>query len=482
MIDFRPVANIIGRLTAAFGALMAAPMALDIVEGNPTWIAFAQAGAGSILLGAMVGLSTRGSGKSLTLEQAFLLTSGLWLFLPIIGALPFLLMAHPASVTDALFESMSGMTTTGATIFPRLAELSPGLHLWRGLLHWSGGLGIVVIAMLFLPVMKIGGMQFFRSEGFDTMGKVLPRAGEIASQITRLYIMLTLACTLAFIVAGMPPLIALIHALSTCSTGGFSTGDLSFGAWLGAPQMVASVFMVLACLPFVRMVQAARGEFLPIWKDSQVRTFLAILAILIGFITVYELVVMQVSQPLVVLREVTFNVITVVTGTGFASTDVTQWGHLPFALLILGALIGGCTGSTSCSIKVFRYQVLWRVIRAQLVQMQSPHRVSMPRLDGRRLDAGVINSVMVFFTLFVLTFGLLIVGLALTGLHPRTALTAAWTAIANVGPVWGPEVSRFGSLEQFPPAAKWLMIAGMYLGRLEILSVLVLLMPQFWKS
>lgn len=482
MIDIRPVANIIARLSAVMGGLMAAPALTDWWAGHPQWGAFAEAGMLTVILGGLVALATQGAGRALVLEQAFLLTAGLWLVLPLVGAVPFLMGAHPVGLTDAYFEAMSGMTTTGATIFPKLAELSPGAHLWRGILQWSGGLGIVVVAMIFLPVMQVGGMQFFRSEGFDTMGKVMPRAGQIAAEMTRLYVLMTVACALAFAAVGMPAMEALIHALTTCSTGGFSNGDASFGDWLGAPEMVATLFMVLASLPFVRMVQALRGDVGPFWRDSQIRVYLALLATLIGVITLWRLLAMGAEDAPAVLREVTFNVVTIVSGTGFSSTDVTQWGHLPFTLLILGALVGGCTGSTGCSIKVFRYQVLWKAVVTQIRQMQSPHRISVPRLNGRRLEPDVINSVMAFFTMFVLTFGLLIVGLALTGLHPRTALTAAWTAIANVGPAWGPEVSGNGALDRFPATAKWLMILGMYLGRLELVSVLVLLLPRFWRQ
>lgn len=482
MIDIRPVANIIGRLTAVLGAMMAIPAAVDWAQGNPAWALFVEAGTVCAVLGLLVALATQGAARGLTLEQSFLLTSGLWLVLPAAGALPLTMGVNAVGITDAYFEAMSGMTTTGATIFPRLAELSPGTNLWRAMLNWTGGLGIVVVAMVFLPVMKIGGMQFFRSEGFDTMGKVLPRAGEIAADMAGVYLLITVACALGFHASGMTLYDSVVHALTACSTGGFSSRDASFGDFLGLPEVIATVFMVLASLPFVRMVQAVRGEIRPLWQDSQVHTFLALLGIVIGIIVLWRVLVMGATDPLYVLRETAFNVVTLMSGTGFSSTDVTQWGHLPFVLLILGGLIGACTGSTGCSIKVFRYQVLWKATVAQIRRMQQPHRVTTPRLEGRRLDPEVIDSVISFFTLFVLSFGLLIVALALTGLHPRTALTAAWTSIANIGPAWGPEVSGNGAVDRFPTSAKWLMILGMYLGRLELISVLVLFLPRFWRS
>ena len=482
MIDVRPVIHAISKLAIVMGVMMAAPAAVDWSAGAASWRIFAATGAGTALVAWMVMLATRHEGRTLTLEQAFLLTSGLWLVLPVIGAMPIRAAVAGAGFTDAMFEAMSGLSTTGATAFPELGALSDGVHLWRGLLQWSGGLGIVVVAMVFLPVMRVGGMQFFRSEGFDTMGKVMPRAGSIAAEMTELYLGITILCAMIYAGLGMSGFDAVMHALTTCSTGGFSNLDASFGAFIGAPEVAATVFMILASLPFVRMVQAMHGDFAPLWRDSQIWTFLAIIATVCTLIVIYQSLWLDVPPSLGLLREVAFNVVTIMTGTGYASVDVTQWGHLPFVLLITVGLIGGCTGSTCCSVKVFRYQVLFQALRAQLAQMQSPNRVRLLSLQGRRLDPEVVNSVMALFTLFVLTFGVLIVGLALTGLHPRTALTAAWTAIANVGPAWGPEVSGNGSVANFPTTAKWLMIVGMYLGRLELITVFVVLMPRFWRQ
>lgn len=482
MIDIRPVVHAISKLCVAMGVLMLAPAVIDWANGDPNWRAFAMAGGATIVLGLLVAVATPGDGTPLVVEQAFLLTTGLWVVLPLLGAMPFMLGAPAAGWTDAMFESMSGMTTTGTTAFPRLDHLPLGTHLWRGILQWSGGLGIVVVAMVFLPVMRVGGMQFFRSEGFDTMGKVMPRAGQIAAEMTQLYLGITLACAATYTALGMGGFDAVMHALTTCSTGGFGRYDASFAAFPGSIELAASFFTILASIPFVRMLQLVHGDPAPLWRDSQIRAYLGIIAATCLVILVYEALWRSVLPSADLAREVVFHVVTITSGTGFASTDVTQWGYLPFVLLFFIGLIGGCTGSTVCSIKVFRYQVLFEALRGQLTQMQSPHRVRPLRLQGRRLDPEVVNSVMAFFTMFVLSFGALIVALALTGLHPRTALTAAWTAIANIGPIWGPEVTANGSVADFPPSAKWLMIAGMYLGRLELITVFVVLMPRFWRQ
>ncbi len=482
MIDLRPVANTIGKLVVTLGAAMALPMFVDLFHADPNWKSFFEAGVLCAVIGSLIVFATHSNDKSLTLQQVFVLTNGLWIVLPIFGALPFMIGAPHVGFTDAFFESMSGLSTTGTTAFAQLDTLPKGTHLWRALLQWLGGLGIIVVAMIFLPVMKVGGMQFFRSEGFDTLGKILPRAFDIAMETTLVYIFMTGACAITFIILGMNGFDAVFHALTTCSTGGFSNHDASFGAYPGAPQLAAAFFTILAALPFLRMVQLVRGDAMPLYQDAQVRAFLRWMFYAISAIVLYRIAWLQAENPLHVIRETIFNVVTLTSGTGFGSSDVTQWGHFPFAILIIMGMIGGCTGSTACSIKVFRYLVLLQAIRAQIRRMHSPHRVFPITLQGRPLAPDVVGSVMAFFTTFMLAFGLLIVALALTGLHPRTALTGAWAMIANIGPVWGPEVSGNGAIDQFPNASKWLMITGMYLGRLELLSVLVLLYPRFWRQ
>nr|WP_029371442.1 TrkH family potassium uptake protein [Paracoccus sp. TRP] len=482
MIDIRPVANIVGKVVVTLGAAMTLPMLVDWWHGDAHWMSFLGSSFLTMLAGGLVALSTRQSDKSLAIQQVFLLTAMLWLVVPVAGALPFMLGEPQASFTDAYFEAMSGMTTTGTTVFPDLDSLPKGTNLWRAFLNWAGGLGIIVVAMIFLPVMKVGGMQFFRSEGFDTLGKILPRAFDIAREMTGVYIAMTACSMVVYILLGMKGFDALVFALSTCSTGGFSNYNSSFGPYIGAPEYAAAFFMIMASIPFIRMVQLIRGSAEPLWRDIQVRAYLRWTFYAVAVIVLYRLLWLEAKNPLDVIRETTFNVVSAFSGTGLSTTDVTQWGHFPFVILLVVGLIGGCTGSTSCSVKVFRYLVLFQAVKAQLRRMQSPHRVFPLLYDGRPLDEDVIDSVMSFFTLFILSFGLLIIGLALTGLHPRTALTAAWTAIANVGTVWGPEMTDNGGVTNFPTASKWLMIFGMYLGRLELISVLVLFLPRFWRS
>ncbi|MCF8486492.1 MAG: TrkH family potassium uptake protein [Rhodobacteraceae bacterium] len=482
MIDVRPVAYVIGLLVSAMGVFMMFPLALDLAAGDPHWRAFFRSAVICLVAGGATAMaSANGANGSMTLQQIFLLTTGVWLAMPAFGALPLILGEPGLSLTDAFFESISGMTTTGTTVIEGIDALPLGTNLWRAILQWLGGLGIVIVAMLFLPVMKVGGMQFFRSEGFDTLGKVLPRALDISSALIQIYVLLTVACAITYFALGMSGFEAVCHALTTVSTGGFSTSDRSFGLFQGPAEYAASIFMLLGSLPFIRFVQLAQGSIRPLLTDSQVRAYLRWNAYAVVAIVAYELWHGGQSLP-VLLRETTFNVVSTFSGTGFSSVDLSSWGPFPFVLLIVVGLIGGCTSSTGCSVKVFRYLILFEAIKVQIKRLHNPSSVNPMRYDGQAVSFDVVDSVIVFFTMFILTFGLLAVALGLSGLEFKTAVTAAWTSVANIGPVFGPEVGPTGAVHGFPDFAKWLMMAGMLVGRLELLSVYVLFMRRFWQT
>lgn len=482
MIDLRPVGFIIGLLIAGMGATMALPMLVDLLAGSANWRAFLISGGLSLCAGLATALAcANGRGRGLTLHQSFLLTTAVWLILPLAGTLPLMLGAPDAGLTDAYFEAVSGMTTTGTTVFVGLDGLPPGTNLWRGMLQWFGGLGILIVAMIFLPIMKVGGMQFFRTEGFDTLGKILPRAFDISMALLQVYLVLTIACIVVYRLLGMPGFEAVVLGLSTVSTGGFSSSDLSFAPFVGILEIAASVFMVLASLPFIRLVQLAQGQARPLWRDPQVRAYLRWTAYAIGAVTAHEVITRDVPL-LPMLREATFNIISTFSGTGFTSADLSLWGPFPFVILIVVGLIGGCTASTACSIKVFRFLILFEAIRVHLRRLNSPNAINALRYDGRLLDPDVVESVVVFFVMFLGTFALLTTLLSLTGIEARAAITAAWTSIANVGPAFGADVGPTGAVDGFPASAKWLMVLGMLLGRLELLSVYVLLLPRFWRA
>lgn len=482
MIDLRPVGYVIGLLVAALGVTMLVPMLVDLGLGTGHAGVFLESAILTTLTGGLMALACANAvtGK-LNVQQIFLIATGVWAVLPIFGAIPFIQGATQSTITDAYFEAMSGLTTTGSTVLTGLDDLPSGLLLWRSMLQWFGGIGIIVVAMAFLPELRVGGMQIFRSEAFDTDGKVLPRAAEIASRISIVYLGLTVICILTYVASGFTFFNSVNHALTTISTGGFSTHDASFGEYQGAPEYVAAVFMVLASLPFVRYVQLLAGTAQPLWKDSQIRVFLALNVLLIIAVTLYRLIANG-DHFFHALREASFNVTSIITGTGYASVDYQLWGAFPVALFFFMGLVGGCAGSTCCSVKVFRYQIVVIAIMNQIRRIHSPHGVFQPKYAGRTLTEDVISSVTAFMTMFFVTLGILAVLLSATGLDFVTAVSGAATAIANVGPGLGDIIGPAGNFSTLNDPAKWILIAGMLMGRLELMVVFVLFTSRFWRS
>ena len=482
MFDLRPVGYVIGLLVAALGATMALPMLVDLAEGQGHWPAFAESGIITLLSGSLIALAcSNGVKQGLSIQQTFLLTTGVSLALPIFGALPFMFGATEARFVDAFFEAMSGLTTTGSTVFAGLEELPKGLLLWRGLLQWLGGIGIIVVAMVFLPELRVGGMQIFRSEGFDTFGKILPRATEISSRISTIYIGLTLLCMVAYMLAGLTAFDATVHAMTTIATGGFANADASFGGLGAGAEYVAVIFMMLAALPFVRFVQLTAGSAKPLLRDTQIRGFFMTTTLIFLAIALWQVLAAGQFAELP-LRKALFNTVSILTGTGYASADYMQWGGFPVAVLFFAGLIGGCAGSTACSIKIFRYQLLLASVRVQLARIRSPHGVFSPRYDGRPVSEDVLNSVMSFFVFFVVTLGLVAVGLSLTGLDFITSVSGAAAALANIGPGLGDQIGPAGNFGGLNDTAKWVLSAAMLIGRLELMAVYTILTLNFWRA
>jgi trk system potassium uptake protein TrkH len=482
MIDLRPVGYVCGLLLMMLAASMILPLGADLIDGNGHWPTFFESAVLTGLAGLSLSLACANAVRDrLSLQQTFLLTTGVWLLLPVFAALPFVLGATGSAYTDAFFEAMSGLTTTGATVLSGLDDLPAGLKLWRGLLQWFGGIGVIVVAMVFLPELRVGGMQIFRSEAFDTMGKVLPRAAAISAQISIVYVGLTLACALSYGAAGMSGFDAAVHAMTTVSTGGFANYDASFGRFQGAPEYIAAGFMILAALPFVLYVQLLNGTGRPLLLDAQVRAFLVLVAVLTGT-TAATLLAIFPHHPEQALREALFNITSILTGTGYASVDYMGWGGFLIALFFFAGLIGGCAGSTSCSVKVFRYQILFAALRVQIARIHSPHGVFSARYAGRTVGRDVLSSVMAFFVLFVVSLGIFSVLLALTGLDFVTSVSGAATALANVGPGLGPVIGPAGNFAPLSDLAKWILTAAMLIGRLELMVVYVLFTARFWQA
>ncbi|MEM8536777.1 MAG: TrkH family potassium uptake protein [Pseudomonadota bacterium] len=482
MLDFRPVGYVIGLLVASLGLMMLGPMAADMLADNGHWFVFFESALVTTFTGGLVALAcANGLTPRLTLRQTFLLTSLVWLTLPVFGAIPFVLGATEASFTDAFFEAMSGLTTTGATTFGGLPGLPDGLKLWRGMLQWLGGVGIIVVAMVFLPELRVGGMQIFRTEGFDTAGKILPRAGEIARQISFIYVGLTVSCLVAYTIAGKSAFDALVHAMTTVSTGGMANYDSSFAVFGGGVHYIAVIFMILAALPFVRFVQLLQGSAEPLFQDRQIRVFLSIIVIVVLLITVW-LWGQGGEMTEQAFREALFNVTSIMTGTGYANANYMTWGSFPVVMFFLIGLIGGCAGSTSCSVKVFRYQLVFAAIKSQIRQIHSPHGVFSVRYDGRAIGEDIINSVIAFLVAFFLALGATALLLGMTGLDFITSVSGAAAALANIGPGLGAEIGPAGNYVNVNDTAKWILAIAMLVGRLEIMVVLTILSLKFWRS
>ncbi len=482
MSTLRPILLVLGILLTTLGAAMMLPALVDLSVGSPDWLVFATSSLATFFVGVSLWIANRGYARELTLQQAFLLTTLSWLGLVTFAAIPF--AASPImnlSYTDAFFEAMSGLTTTGSTVIVGLDTAPPGILAWRALLQWLGGVGIIVMAIAVLPMLKVGGMQIFRLESSDTSEKILPRAQQISRSILALYLALTAFCALGYWYFGMPPAHAIAHAMTTIPSGGFSTSDLSLGNWPTAGvQYTAILFMTLSSLPFVVYLQALPRRPGIFFRDSQVRGFLFIAAVIIVVLTTYLAVTgLYSGEP--AIRAAAFTGISVLSGTGFATEDYNLWGGFAVAVLFFTMFIGGCTGSACGGIKIFRFQVIEAAVRAHLRSVIHPHGVFKARYNGRTVPLEAISSVMSFMFMFLVLFAIMSIALSLMGLDTITAVSSIITAMANVGPGLGETVGPAGTFATLPDGAKWIMSAGMLLGRLELFTVLVLFLPSFWR-
>ena len=481
MIDFRPALFITGVLLTTLAAAMLVPALADAANGDPGWRVFLASAAVTAFVGISMVLSFRARRVELSIHGTFILTTLSWVTLAVFASLPFAFAGLGLSAADAFFESMSGLTTTGSTVLIGLDRMSAGVLLWRALLQWLGGIGIIAMAVAVLPMLGVGGMQLFRTESSDQTEKAMPRAAQLASFITVLYAALTGVLFAAYWAVGMTPFDAICHAMTTIATGGFSTGDGSIGQFNSAAiDMVAIAGMLIGGMPFVLYLRAVRGAPGALLRDSQVWWFLAICAAMTALFAAW-LLLSRDAAPLTALRYAAFNVISVITGTGYATADYGRWGGLAVTLMFFLMFVGGCTGSTTGGIKVFRYQVLFAAARVQIGHLARPHGVFVARYNGKPIPEGVSSAVLGLFFVFFAVFAVTALALALLGLDFVTALSAAATAITNVGPALGPIVGPSGTFAPLSDSAKWVLSAAMLLGRLELFTVLVLFLPSFWR-
>lgn len=486
MFEFRPLSLVIGFMLIAVGASMTIPALFDFAAGNKDWQGFLLSAALTLFTGFALTLAGRAPAgqllPGLNLRQAFLLTSLSWIVTSVFAALPFMFVKVDLTIPDAIFEAVSGFTTTGSTVIVGLDTTSPGTLLWRGLLQWAGGVGIVVTAIAVMPMLQVGGMQLFHMESSDkSEEKILPRMTQVARTIGLIYLGLSLACALSYWGGGMSVFDAAVNMMATVSTGGFATSDKSFMLWDSAViDSAAILFMFLGALPIMLFWPALRGKPMALLRDSQVRTFTVITVLAIIILTLFQWF-NGINEGWRALRYATFNIVSAITTTGFMNTDYGLWGPFATILFICVMLLGGCSGSTSGGLKIFRVQILYLAIVRQTRRVLYPDGVFTAHYNSRPLPDATISSVTGFLFLYLLTFAGSGLILAVLGLDMTTAFSAAAATLGNSGPGMGPIVGPAGNFSTLSPPQIWVLTITMLLGRLELLTVYVLFLPRFWR-
>ncbi|HYC04339.1 MAG TPA: TrkH family potassium uptake protein [Azospirillaceae bacterium] len=480
MINLRPVFNIISILVFFLGLGMLVPALADLAVGNRDWKAFVVAAAFTVGISGAVYLSTQDEPKPLTVRQFFLLTTLSWLVTALVCAVPFMWSTLHLSFTDAVFESMSGLTTTGGTVIVGLDNAPPGVLLWRALLNWFGGVGIIVMAITILPVLRVGGMQLFRTESSDRGEKPFATLRETANAIALIYVTLTVLAAVAYRLAGMPTFDAICHAMAVIATGGFSTKDASIGAFGSQAIIWVTTFGMLAgSLPLTWYIRALRGTGRV--SDEQIKLFLIVMLAASVVMSIHVLLVTDLP-PSWAITHAFMNVVSIATTTGFVSADYSLWGNFAVTFFFLLFFVGGCTGSTTGAIKIFRWMILFKGIRVQMTRMVQPHRIALPMYEGKPVGADVIESVINFAVMYFVVFAVLTAAVAAQGMDFVTAVTGVAAAIGNVGPALGHLIGPAGTYQPVEDGVLWVFTLGMLLGRLEIFTALILLSPGFWRS
>jgi trk system potassium uptake protein len=482
--DHRSVFYALGTFLSGIAALMLLPALADYASGDPNWSAFLASTAISGGAGGAMILAFRTNRKPIIgRREGFLLTALTWVVVCAFSALPFVLSDSRLSYTDAFFEAMSGLTTTGSTVIVGLDTASHGLLLWRALLNWIGGIGIIVLAVMMLPYLRVGGMQLFRTESSDKSDKIRARASEVTWEIFSIYAVLTVLCAIALTIAGMPLFDSVCHAMTALATGGFSTKDASIGHFANpAVEWIAALFMFLGGMTFTLMARTVwHGDLRSLFRDAQTRWYVTVLAFAIAALVLWQVAVND-RDAATAFRSSAFNVISVVTTTGFASEDYSLWGTFPVTLFMLLLFLGGCTGSTAGAIKVFRYCILGSFAKWQIRSLVHQHRVLLPTYNGIPVTDDVVRSVISFVVLYVFAFVLLGLAVASFNIDILTAFSGVAQALGNVGPGLGPIIGPAGNYSSLPDGVKWLLAAAMMVGRLELMTVLILFTPTFWRG
>ena len=482
MFNLKPIALVSGTLICAVGFLLFLPLITEVIYRTESWQSYAVPVLLYLIVGGSLVITNKNVDLKISLKDAFIITVLSWLLLAIVCSVPFMYTQTNLSLADAIFESVSGITTTGSTIFTDIDSLPKGILIWRALLQWIGGIGIVVIALFILPFLRIGGMQLFHLEGDDPYEKFLPKISSVISKIFVIYVVLTIVLFFFYYINQMSVFDAVAHSFTTISTGGFSTHSDSFGYFDNVKiYCVAIVFMIIGSLPFLVLAQISFSNFRTIFKDNQIRVFLIILlfATLIIFFLANSFVEGTYFKKFI---SISFNTISIISGTGFVSENYEKWGNYASVLFLILMFIGGCAGSTTGGLKVFRFQILFKYIHLHLKKMLHPHIVIASYFNGKRVSGSTFESVTTFFFLYILTFSISALLLSFSGLDFLTCISAAASAISNVGPGLGEIIGPNGNYSSLTDSSKYILSITMFLGRLEMLTIFILFLPTFWKN
>lgn len=480
---FGPCLLILGAILNILALFMLLPIGFSLAYDSANQLAF----VASATITSVTGIVFMVIGKKYPMEQMqpkqiFLITTFAWLGTSLFSALPLTLMQNPLSIADAVFEAVSGITTTGSTVIVGLDYLPKDVLLWRSLLNWIGGVGVIGMAIAVMPFLRVGGMRLFKTESSEWSDKALPRAQSLMAMILYAYLILSLFCFLSFWLAGMDWFNAINHMMTTVSTGGFSTSDSSFAQFDSlAIHWIAILFMLMGAVPFVLFVRLMVHKQFLFFTDTQVKGLL-IVVLVTTFILSLHLMLTNQMNLLNAFTMAAFNLVSVITTTGFASGDYQTWGQLAWVVFFFCTFIGGCSGSTSGGIKIFRFQIFGGLVKEQMTTAVHPRAIISRRYNNKLISSEILSSSVAYLFLFFICFASLSLILALTGLDMVTSITGAATALMNVGPGLGDVIGPAGNFSSLSDLAKWSLSFGMLLGRLEFLTLLVLFSSIFWRS
>ena len=480
MYNYKTVFYTLGTLQIVLGIFMLIPIIIQLIY-NELDSGFVSASIITIVFGILFFLSNLDHNKNIDLPQAFILTALSWLSIALFGSLPFIFSDLSLNFTDAFFESMSGITTTGSTIITDLDNAPKGILLWRAILQWLGGIGIILMAITLMPIMNIGGMQLFKISSNDNAEKILPKSKEISLRLIIIYSTLTLACAVLYKLFGMSYFDSLTHSMTTIATGGFSNYNESIGYFNNALiELNAIIFIILGSIPFIAYIKYLNGDKKVFYNDAQITFFIKTIIISVIIIFVF-LIFRNIESENFLLREVTFNVVSILTGTGYVTTNYSNWGGFPLIFFLILMFIGGCAGSTACGLKIFRIHILYKFFVMQLKKYIYPRGVFVLKYGDNVLNEKFISSIISFVFLYIIIFFIITALLSISGLDFITSVSGAATSISNVGPGLGGMIGPNGNFSLLPDFSKWVLTAGMILGRLELFAIIVLFIPSFWR-